>query len=385
MKISKQVASQIVQELENIIEQQINLMDENSIIIASSTPERIGTVHEGGLDLINQRLPELAILPGHEYKNTKPGINLPIEIDQQIIGVVGITGNYDEVSRYGKIIKKMTEILLQGQFTKEMQFEQERAIRSFMRRWILEKPYNDTNSFITSGKQMGIDIQKRWYLALLQPNFDIFSNSGDSPEKGKKTETFLMNWAKTQKGYLVRTTSYYLAIFPKFSFSSFSAYCSFLKEVQSKTHQTYHIKLYIGSSKETASKIEIQNLFQKAKHALDVAYASKGLNPIFYEDIPIEVLLSEVSEQGKTTYINKVFCGFTKKEIEENIRLLQALYREEGSISKAAEKLFIHKNTLQYKLNKLYAKTSINPRSYNGIAMYQLAIQILNSKGLLEA
>lgn len=371
MSISKQLASQIVQELEDIVMQQINLMDENAVIIASSTPERVGDTHGGGLYVIQNNLPELVIHTESEYKNTKPGINLPLEMNRRIIGVVGITGSYDEVSRYGKIIKKMTEILIQGEAMRTLQTERERSVRSFLRRWIIEPPYNDTESFAQSGQRLGIDITRRWQLALLQPNVDIFLDGSDKNSVSTQIERYLATLIAGKQGYLVRTSSNFLVVLPDVPLEEFSA---LLKEAQRHLYSAHQIEMCVGASKEAVSGAEIQETYRKTQHALDVTYPGGEKQLVFYEDVPIELLLNEISSDKKVSYVNTVFKNCTDDEIKKSIDTLNTLYHEEGSITKAAEKLFIHKNTLQYQLDRLYKKTGTNPRSYSGIVTYQLAI-----------
>ena len=87
-------------------------MDETGCIIASSDISRIGTYHSGAQRVISQRLEELVISEEDRYAGAKNGINLPIIIENEIIGVVGITGEKEEVQILGKIIQKMTKILI---------------------------------------------------------------------------------------------------------------------------------------------------------------------------------------------------------------------------------------------------------------------------------
>ena len=44
--------------------------------------------------------------------------------------------------------------------------------------------------------------------------------------------------------------------------------------------------------------------------------------------------------------------------------------------SKIAKELFIHVNTLQYKLNKLYEKTNLNMRNYNDFTKLKIAFML---------
>ncbi len=112
MRISKNTATDLIREISSVIDYDINIMDENGIIMASTDPLRPGQFHEGAHLVIKENLRELPVYYDDEYAGCKKGINLPLFSDDNIIGVVGITGEVSETSRYAKIIKKVTEILV---------------------------------------------------------------------------------------------------------------------------------------------------------------------------------------------------------------------------------------------------------------------------------
>ena len=112
MKFPKSSCMKIVQEISNIIGERVNMMDHEGMIIASTDPARIGTFHAGAKRVVEERLEILTIHGNEEYEGAKPGLNLPIEFQNDIIGVIGVTGPEKKVGKYGQIIKKMTEILL---------------------------------------------------------------------------------------------------------------------------------------------------------------------------------------------------------------------------------------------------------------------------------
>lgn len=39
-------------------------------------------------------------------------MNLPLLFHDEVIGVIGITGEPENISRYGEILRKMTELLI---------------------------------------------------------------------------------------------------------------------------------------------------------------------------------------------------------------------------------------------------------------------------------
>lgn len=45
-------------------------------------------------------------------QGVKAGMNLPLLFHDEVIGVIGITGEPENISRYGEILRKMTELLI---------------------------------------------------------------------------------------------------------------------------------------------------------------------------------------------------------------------------------------------------------------------------------
>ena len=119
MRLSRTNAEKIVKELNTVIDQSVNMMNEEGIIIASTDQERVGQIHEGARKIIEQNLEELVIRPEDVYEGSLEGVNYPIMIGGEVIGVVGITGPVQEVAKYGQITRKMTEILMQELSIKE--------------------------------------------------------------------------------------------------------------------------------------------------------------------------------------------------------------------------------------------------------------------------
>ena len=136
MYISRQNARSIVDEMKTAIHRDINIMDENGVILASTNPVRQGQVHQGALRIIRENLPSLVIRRDAPEEGVQQGINLPVTIGGRLEGVIGITGDPDEVSAFGDVIKRMTEILLENLQRQEQQALLERAKSLFGENWL---------------------------------------------------------------------------------------------------------------------------------------------------------------------------------------------------------------------------------------------------------
>ena len=103
MNISKQLARNIVKNLKDVLKQEINFIDTEGIIIASTDEERIRTLHEGAKIVLDTKK-EVFISEDGQFKGTKRGINAPVYFEQHIIGIIGLTGG-KEVKKYAEILK----------------------------------------------------------------------------------------------------------------------------------------------------------------------------------------------------------------------------------------------------------------------------------------
>ncbi|HYK72144.1 MAG TPA: helix-turn-helix domain-containing protein [Pseudoneobacillus sp.] len=82
-------------------------------------------------------------------------------------------------------------------------------------------------------------------------------------------------------------------------------------------------------------------------------------NVYHFNQLQLEVLLSQLGQVKMFTFYNEI------KEHDKNGELqqtLQAFINENGELNKVAESLFIHRNTLRYRLDKITELTGKDPR-----------------------
>ncbi|MBQ9827447.1 MAG: CdaR family transcriptional regulator, partial [Lachnospiraceae bacterium] len=158
MDISRSAAQSIVTEIGGILHENINLMDDRGYIIASVDQSRIGDLHEGAKKIIEEGLSELYITKKMESPTVKQGINLPIVVDNKIVGVVGITGSRKTVMPYGTIVKRMAEIMIQDAINKEQNRFEDRIMFRFIGEWLNKDSIVYDKSFSDRGTELGIDV-----------------------------------------------------------------------------------------------------------------------------------------------------------------------------------------------------------------------------------
>ena len=120
MLLTSDLAQQIVASIMSITHENINIMDSQGGIIASGQRHRLNTFHQGAKEAIDRD--ETVIIHGNDlarYPGSLPGLNMPITLNGQIIGVVGISGEPQVVRNTAKMVKMVTELILEREMLRE--------------------------------------------------------------------------------------------------------------------------------------------------------------------------------------------------------------------------------------------------------------------------
>lgn len=373
MKLSQHHAMQIVTEINRILEQKINIINPSGIIIASTNPSRIGTFHEAALKLVSSKMDELIVHQDDEYEGAKKGVNLPIVVRGETLGVIGVTGPYEEVFKYGQIIKRMTEILLLEASIKEEKTLDESIRNRFIHEWISGDMKSITSDFISRGTLLNIDITIPRRIMIMA----AFINNGKEDIESLRNINLAEDYLK---GLIKRIDA--SSIFMKSTANLLCAVSdrtdkemlSLAKNLKQMIETRFPIQLAIGIDSRSNNYMFIHSSYIKATKALQSCLRTHQRDIRFYDDLNMEIFADDVADHFKQEFVRKIFKGYSNEKIAEAIRILEVLYEEEGSITQAADKLFIHKNTLQYKLNKLSDDTGYDPRSIRQSSLFYIAI-----------
>ncbi|MBF8793309.1 helix-turn-helix domain-containing protein [Pseudomonas monteilii] len=128
-ELDHDLAQDIVDRAMAILPCNVNVMDSQGLILGSGEPERINTRHEGAqLVLANGRIVELDVDAAKCLKGVQPGVNLPLMLDGRLIGVLGLTGDPQQLRTYGELVRMTAEMLLaQRHLQVEQQWRRQRC------------------------------------------------------------------------------------------------------------------------------------------------------------------------------------------------------------------------------------------------------------------
>lgn len=354
MEIPINIAQNIVRTLEDNIGYKINFMNSKGVIIASSDESRLGENHEGALIVLRTKKP-FTTTSDMDFTYSREGIDLPVEIDNQIIGTVGITGKAEEVEAFGTIIKTMTEILLTNYLVSNArQYEVERE------QLIINNLLYQTKMEFRSDEK--IAIQK---LNTLANHVIVWVNTEQLENIIKRTELY---------SYFKGVLSEYNHFISILNYEIILIVDSKIPESRIKQINKYQPlkKFSLGIGPPVKSTSNLENSYEVAKFI-----ASETDNSIYsYKYLQDEYLLKTIDETATKLFINKVIKNIPTEDVQKYYTFLDVYEKYNGSIKAVSEELFVHRNTVQYRLNKIFDITGYDPRKLSDYYKLKLAFNL---------
>lgn len=280
------------------------------------------------------------------------------------------------MGEYGKIIKKMTEILFLDIFMRrEIDIEQRIRAR-FLNDWIRCTPELIDRRLAESGSQIGVDILKPRRIMLisvmarLEPPSATLQRDIDSAENSVRKMIGAMDDA-----IVFKSGSALTGCFCNMGDAQMLSAAAGLKADVEKNPA---LVACIGIDDEVQDYTHINTAYRHAQKALRTCIRSPHKEPRLYSSVNLEIFSGEIPDTAKLEYIRRIFSNCTLNEIVKWIRLLDMYYTCDGSLADTAKNLFIHKNTLQYRLKQIHEKTGYDPRSIRFSSLFYIAIHFFS-------
>lgn len=351
----------------------INIMDTNGIIIASSDPKRIGTFHQGALEVVASRKSvQIHSSDLHHYQGAFEGCNMPIYYKSKIVGVVGINGEPEDVTDTANLLKVYVTQFFE-QYALDLRKQSEAQVRKQIMNMYFS-PYD-----ISKDDLMRLEDVLSVHLKLPCKIFIIDFNTDKS--KLKKIAQFdrLSDILVTNRFINSQTDIYGIKNNRFIIIHS----CSKSRISEEK----YINKLYKICSSELETEPEFvvgipcNEINEIALSYMNARFFCRNKSGIYLLDKPINkerfLLLYLANNKGKPfakEYYQKIIEGLGFSGLESAMLTIEAYYGFGRSVTKAAAKLCIHKNTLLYRLNRILSVTNLENE---GIFTQELLLKLV--------
>ncbi|MGG1575367.1 CdaR family transcriptional regulator [Fictibacillus sp. NRS-1165] len=378
MLITSELAQPIIGKIAKVAGRNINIMDADGVIVASSDPERIHQVHQGAIEVMEMKSERL-IYPSEcgNLMGTKPGVNLPILYLNECIGTVGITGDPKEVYNIASIVKITVEALLQQHYLSG-QLNQKRKV-----------------------------IQE-WALDLVNPHFTNFIDLEKRAEFLKMNTVQLCTFVLVEVGDFTNKTSIYdelsekqerilqlMSLYFTPHFISFIGKDQFMMAFQDKNNhdlikirhlseriykklrnEHFDVCIGIGTSKKTI--IGYRESYKEASQSIKIIKKLNYPKKVMHiHEWGITRILDKIPEEFMNSYFNEFShhsSSYLDSELQDTLEMFLDL---DLNVELTSKQLNVHRNTVNYRLDKVKQLWGLNPKRFNDAVQLKIFLFFL--------
>lgn len=373
------LAQEIVNRTMAIIGSNVNVIDASGTVIGSGDIERLGEQHEGALLVLSQqRTVEIDDAMAQQLHGVRPGVNLPLRLAGQIVGVVGITGQPNAVRHYGELVR----------MTAEMSLEQARLIQALGRdtryreELVLQlikgeaAPHSDLEAW---AQKLGVDIQRPRVVAVIEVDSGTLGIDAALAEL-QELQTLL---STPERDNLVATVSLTELVVLKPALDHQGRWNpeehrlrvhDLLARVASKSR--LGVRIALGQYFSATNAVALS--YQSAITTLQIGKTRKPEQAcFFYQDLSLPVLLAGLNSGWQAAQLRIPLKNLERQDSNGQLRkTLQAWFACDTRPVETAQFLHIHRNTLDYRLSRIEVITGLNLSKTDERFLLYAALQI---------
>ncbi|WP_230460143.1 sugar diacid recognition domain-containing protein [Sansalvadorimonas verongulae] len=375
--MTEPVAQQIVQRAMKIIPHNVNVMDRAGIIIGTGLPERKYQVHAGALKVLETGIAfDVSASQAVQLEGVQPGINRPIRFRREIIGVVGVTGNPESVSQFADLVVMTAELMVENASVISEIHWNKRQRENVVSEMIYGEAERD-ELFEVRTRKLGIDpdIPRVAILvsAKTREGKDLKVHDIESIQQllsDNQPENLVALVCPTQVIVLHR-----VSIPHKWHPDQVDPYLvKIMKRIESFADIDYRIA--VGRYVPGLNGLAIS--YQSAQEAFQVGAELDPNKRLYrYYDYQMDSLMLEL----KNSWKGKELLHLIEPLIEKDSRgVLQKTLRRyidsRSDVGVTASSLYIHRNTLNYRLDRIRKLTGRNPRHFNDLLFLHFSLRL---------
>jgi carbohydrate diacid regulator len=381
--LSASLAQEIARDISAVIGFNVLITDGEGIVIGSGDVGRVGSFHEASVEVMaTQELATHTSSQAQALRGVKPGITLPLVIDGRAVGTVGITGAPDRVRRFGLVVRRQTEILLQESAQLRSRLLRERALEDLLRDIAsYDAELVEPDQVRLRATELGYDLTTRRVVVVL----DVTVPSGPRHRPSQDVSVLRSELLRTIREVLAdpqdvvaSMASGRFAVLhrvaqrhtPQEEQAAVTAACRRVVDVIGLHHRL----VARAAVSDVATSVDgLHDAYQDASDALRLgALVAKDIPVHTIGDLRIQQILAAVGHRNRTHLVDLVVGPLRAQTDWPALRRTIVAWCENGfNLVRTAAALYIHRNTLVYRLGKIEDVTGRSLRDHPAtLALY---------------
>ena len=357
--MSNRLFQSVIHQMKDAIDRVIGVIDENGVIIACSELVKIGEIKQGVRDELAYTS-DVVTSSGYTYRPVSGGVKA-----EYIVFVEG----------EDKMAEKMSKLLSISLGNIKNLYDEKYDKGSFIKNIILDNIL-PSDIYIKS-KELHFNTEESRIVFLIK----FFGKTDMMP-----FEMLQNMFPDKSKDYVISVGEHDIVLVkdvkPGMETKDVEKIATNIADTLSAE---FYTKVAIGISTTVENIKDLARAYKEAQVALEVGKVFETeKNIISYENLGIGRLIYQLPTTLCEMFLQEVFKKGSLESLDrETLMTIQCFFENNLNVSETSRKLFVHRNTLVYRLEKIRKLTGLDLREFEHAITFKVALMVrkyLNSK-----
>ncbi len=350
--MSNRIFQTIIHQMRDVIERTVGVIDENGIVVACSEHGRIGESKQRVREELSYSS-ECVRFEGYTYRFISTG--------SKSDNIVFCEGEDESASRDTKILA-----IALGNI--KNLYDEKYDKGSFIKSIILDNIL-PSDIYIKSNELHFSNDENRVVIVVK------FVNSTGTPAY-EMVESVM---ADREKDYIINIGEQDVVIVKELDdISSEDELEKYAEGLMDALLATYGAKAYVGISSVTDNLRDLAKSYKEARISIEVGKIFDIEKPIMsYRNLGIGRLVYQLPTTLCEIFLGEVFNKGSLESLDrETLMTVQSFFENNLNVSETSRKLFVHRNTLVYRLEKIRKLTGLDLREFDHAVTFKVALMV---------
>ena len=350
--MSNRLFQGVIHQMKDAIDRVIGVIDENGSIVACSELVHVGEIKQGIRDELAYS-GEMFVLDGYTYR----AINVGVKAEYTVF-----------VEGEDKVADKMSKLLTISLGNIKNLYDEKYDKGSFIKNIILDNIlpsdiYIKSKELHFNTEEVRIVFLIKFYGKTDMMPFEMLQNM--FPDKSKD--------------YVISVGEHDIVLVKDIKQGTESKEIEKIATNIADTLSTeFYTKVAIGISTIVDNIKDLARAYKEAQVALDVGKVFETeKNIISYENLGIGRLIYQLPTTLCEMFLQEVFKKGSLESLDrETLMTIQCFFENNLNVSETSRKLFVHRNTLVYRLEKIRKLTGLDLREFDHAITFKVALMV---------
>ena len=350
--MSNRLFQTVIHQMKPAIDRVIGVIDENGVIIACSELIKIGEIKQGVRDELTYTT-DIVVSGGYTYR--------PISSGTKSEYVVFMEGE-------DKMAEKMSKLLAVSLTNIKNLYDEKYDKGSFIKNIILDNIL-PSDIYIKS-KELHFNTEENRIVFLIK----FFGKTDMMP-----FEMLQNMFPDKSKDYVISVGEHDIVLVkdikPGTEMKDIEKVATNISDTLSSE---FYTKVNIGISTIVENLKDLARAYKEAQIALEVGKVFETeKNIISYENLGIGRLIYQLPTTLCEMFLQEVFKRGSLESLDrETLMTIQCFFENNLNVSETSRKLFVHRNTLVYRLDKIRKITGLDLREFEHAITFKVALMV---------